>query len=161
MGAGYMHSISVLFFRSPVFSELQGPIQDRYGIYQGWIQHLRVCILQALCSCEFFAKADRCLHPRGIMPRGWAHVRSRAPFHRFFTGEGACAPTSIQLSKNEVQAVYPWGLGWSRCARVKSRVAPSLIPESHQDEWESMSCCRVDVGSTAKRQHFDSKVLSL
>src|SRR5262249_569721 len=24
--------------------------------------------------------------------------------------------------------------------------------------WESMSCCRIDVGSTAKRQHFDSKV---
>src|SRR5262249_18286850 len=102
---------------------------------------------------------------------------AHAPFHRFFTGEGtstpsrakaaragdpgACAPTSIQLSKNEVQAVYPWGLGWSRRARAKSRVTPSLIPESHRDGWESMSCCRVDVGSTAKRQHSDSKVLSL
>ena len=27
-------------------------MQDRYGIRQGWIQHLRVCILQALCSSE-------------------------------------------------------------------------------------------------------------
>src|SRR5262249_52658166 len=32
----------------------------------------------------------------------------------------------IKLSKNEVQAVYPWGLGWSRRGRVKYRVAPSL-----------------------------------
>ena len=50
MGAGYMQSISVPRFRSPVFSELQGPIQDGYGIRQGWIHHLRVCILQTLCS---------------------------------------------------------------------------------------------------------------
>src|SRR5215470_7629594 len=131
MGAGYMQSISVLLFRSPVFSELQGPIQDRYGIYQGWIQHLRVCILQALCSCEFVAKADRCLHPRGIMPRGWAHVRSRAPFHRFFTGEGACAPTSIQMSKNEVQAAYPWGLGWSHRKLNKSPSSRQLYLYCH------------------------------
>src|SRR5215471_795478 len=52
MGTGYMQSISVLPFCSPVFSELQEPMQDRYGIHRGWIQHLRICILQTLCSCE-------------------------------------------------------------------------------------------------------------
>jgi|SRR5215468_231103 len=52
MGTGYMQSISVLPFCSPVFSELQEPMQDRYGIHRGWIQHLRVCILQTLCSSE-------------------------------------------------------------------------------------------------------------
>src|SRR5215471_18223921 len=79
---------------------------------------------------------------------------AQAPFHRFFTGEGACAGTSIQLSKNEVQAVYPWGLGWSRRARVKSRVTPSLIPESHRDGWESMSCCRIAVELLSLCCHF-------
>ena len=38
MGAGYMQSISVPHFRFPVFSELQGPMQDGYGIREGWIQ---------------------------------------------------------------------------------------------------------------------------
>src|SRR5215510_12280107 len=68
MGAGYMQSIFVPHFRSPVFSELQGPMQDGYGIGQGWIQYLRVCILQALCSCEFVA--------------GQTTARALADFHR-------------------------------------------------------------------------------
>src|SRR5215472_3409109 len=40
---------------------------------------------------------------------------------------------NIQLSKNEVQAVYPWGLGWSGCSYPDQiRAASSLIPEWHE-----------------------------
>jgi len=216
-----MQSISVLLFRSPVFGELQGPIQDRYGIHQGWIQHLRVCILQPRAPANFVTKADRCLHPRNNAARvgtrrlssrsfdcaptagrgrqdfacglrrpqrkkrpGSSHSRCRAHLglkSKADTGASTLRhlPASVRMTavafeirlarvqlflscqRTKVQAVYPWGLGWSRRARVKSRVTPSLIPESHRDGWESMSCCRIDVGSTAKRQHFDSKVLSL
>src|SRR5262249_16703019 len=58
-----------------------------------------------------------------------------------------------------LQAVYPWGLGWSRRARAKSRGAPSLIPESHRDRRESMSCCRIDVVLLSSCCRFDASFL--
>ena len=81
-----MQSISVLPFCSPVFSELQEPMQDRYGIHRGWIQHLRVCILQPRAPANFVTKADRCLHPRNNAAR----VGTRRLSSRSFD----CAPTA-------------------------------------------------------------------
>src|SRR5215468_8840162 len=101
MGAGYMQSISVPHSRFPVFSELQGPMQDGYGIRQGWIQHSRVCILQTLCSCEFSRKGELLLAPsRNNAARVGTPLPALTPAKRL----------NIQLSKNELQAVYPWGL---------------------------------------------------
>ena len=116
-----MHSISVLFFRSPVFSELQGPIQDRYGIYQGWIQHLRVCILQALCSCEFVAKADRCLHPRGIIP---PKARATVRLGGKFAGAQSLQDTNTGdvVSILDLCPIYPaWPLQLAENRRPKLR----------------------------------------
>ena len=83
---------------------------------------LRVCILQAPWSCESVVRANHCLHPRGFSPRGWAHLGGAADPSTALriSPADSDARRRLKLSKNEVHAVYPWGLGWSRRARVKS-----------------------------------------
>ena len=109
------------------------------------------------------ARPRHCLHPRGPPPRGRTHVpvssRSFGCAQDFACG--LRRPQMAQVVKERSTSRLPLGARLELVRSHNVRGAPPLIPESHRNRRESMSCCRIDVDSTAKRQQNDSKVLSL
>src|SRR5262249_23086201 len=152
---------SVRLFPSPVFSDLQGPMQDGYGIHQGWMQHPQ-CLYPANSRSAYVAKkgSNAETPKQNAEPTPKHGGGSRTPLIRFahvwlkarnspsesldaeapkFRLAGAIAPSAlamplasakhtapagsaqfsaqpdraIQLSKNELQAVGPWGRSWN------------------------------------------------
>src|SRR5215469_16295159 len=162
MGTGYMQSISVLLFGSPVFSELQEPMQDRYGIHQGWIQHVRVCILQTLCSSEEETTGHTGTpHPeQQILRLGcWLKRRHDASIHGCagISAEGSLSLSgitpskrlNIQLSKIDTASCLPLGaqLESTRPRKVPGHtVSDSRIASGWVGVNELLSnCCRFAV----------------
>jgi len=74
---------------------------------------------------------------------GQPGFRQKAPSRS--AGSRLLNASIFSCQRTNYKPFYPWGLGWSRRARTKFPGAPSLIPESHWNRRESMSCCRVAV----------------
>src|SRR5215472_11384541 len=147
MGAGYMQSISVPHFRSPVFSELQGPMQDGYGIRQGWIQQSPCLYPASPVVLRICRKGEPLLAPSRIFT---ARVGTRHRSSRSFdcAQDFACGlrrPQTAQVVKERITSRLPLGARLESTRPRKVRDAPSLIPESHRKGRESISCCRIAV----------------
>ena len=70
---------SVRLFPSPVFSDLQGPMQDGYGIHQGWMQHPQ-CLYPANSRSAYVAKKGfKCRNAETTRVNTSTPPRARAP----------------------------------------------------------------------------------
>src|SRR5215510_16529068 len=104
-----------------------------------------------------------------IVPQAYAEQQILLPLSGIrISPADSCSPAERDRSRPQnvsscqrsvLQAVYPWGLGWSRCTPRKVPGAPSLIPESHRDRRESMSCCRIAVALLSSCCRFDATFL--
>ena len=113
---------------------------------------------------EHRGRTHYCLHPRGLPPRGRTHVpvssRSFGCAQDFASGLGRSPhlaqnrreagdpdrrPQMAQVVKERGTSRLPLGARLELVRSDNVRGAPPLIPESHRNRRESMSCCRIAV----------------
>src|SRR5262249_34971840 len=89
---------------------------------------------------------------RAALANHFTRARHTAPVGS--THLSAQADRFIKLSKIDTASRWPLGARLESTRPRKVRGAPSLIPESHRNRRESMSCCRVAVALLSSCCHF-------
>src|SRR5215469_470530 len=102
---------------SRVFSELQGPMQDEYGIRTGRVQQPR-CFHPATHEFVTAESTTDAEENRPSPPPSQNNTARWAQCSRCTTVLSVPADRSIKFSKSNLTSRWPLGVGWSWCVNL-------------------------------------------